>query len=155
MTPPLATPAAPAFESVTLLSPTAALPSLAGAPFTLLLWDHSAAFDAAARARVARAVLDAGCAYAVCGGHACEAWHDAIDEELVARELATPQDAPAPPLVPTTWHAGEPPEEVAFFFMRCVAIDDAPPARRVVLHLGTSPAARTLEDALRDLARDG
>lgn len=144
-------PCPPAFDAITLAGPSADLPAFPPAPFALLLWDHGADVDAPCRARVARALLDAGCVYLVAGGAECEAWHDAFDEEIVDRELAA--GAPAP-LVPTTWHEGEPPEEVAFFFVHCATVDGEPPARRVVLHVGTSPAAGALEDALARLARD-
>src|SRR5262245_16209743 len=59
----------------------------AGEVFPCLLWDHWGSFTDAEQAAVAAPLIHAGCRYAVCGGKGCEAWHEAIDMEFVARHL--------------------------------------------------------------------
>jgi hypothetical protein len=83
-------------------------------PFSLLLWDVAGGWSASERVRLANALLDAGCRYAVCGGVDCEVWHDTIDWAFVDREIANNHAAR---LVMTTGHTDEPIEDVVQFFV--------------------------------------
>lgn len=90
-------------------------PATPDAPFTCLLWDAVGTWPASARGALLNALLAAGCRYFVCGGSTCERWHDDADENLSA--LAAAQPDASIPHVGTTWHTGEPLEDVAEFFV--------------------------------------
>ena len=68
-----------------------------GGLFSCMIWDHEGRFTDAQRSEVATLLLDAGCLYAVCGGHNCEAWHDAVDQEFVRRRPDDPDTTGTPP----------------------------------------------------------
>src|SRR5687768_13399857 len=90
-------------------------------PFTCLIWDHGLSVPSEEQLAVARVLVDAGCRYAVCGGHDCEGWHDIMDHATVFRDLDQEQEGP---LVMTTWHEGEAPDEVAWFFLNLTDFDE-------------------------------
>lgn len=100
-----------------------------GNPFTCLLWDASGASSDDERGRLAAALVESGCVYAVCGGADCEAWHDAVDEAFAALQVEgrVPDDR----MVMTTWHAGESARDVAEFYVRSAV----PAAGAVEWHL--------------------
>lgn len=104
-----------------------------GAPYTCLLWDAVGAWGPAERAALARALLESGCRYVVCGGASCERWHDDVDELAAERTALGGNDGP---FVGTTWHAGETPEDVAEFFVMHAKGPDAEPPDHLVLQLG-------------------
>lgn len=118
-------------------------------PFSCLLWDHVGCSGDAERAIVARVLLDAGCRYVVCGGRQCEAWHDAIDVEFVARHHDEPKELWAAVHVMTTWHAGQSPDQTAFFFVALAELDGRPFRRNLVLHVGARKTRATVDTVVR------
>jgi hypothetical protein len=85
---------------------------------------------------VAEVLLADGCRYAVCAGKQCERWHDIIDEVFVQAHLDQPESALDAAHVITSWHDGETPDEVAFFFILNTSFDGLQFDRYVVLHIG-------------------
>ena len=120
-----------------------------GALFPCMIWDHDGRFTEAGRSAVARRLLQAGCRYAVCGGHHCEAWHDAIDEEYVAQHVNGSDEARNAVHVMTTWHANETPDDVAFFFVLNTNFDDHDFKHYLVLHVGDGRAKQEVDAAVR------
>jgi hypothetical protein len=90
--------------------------------FASLIWDHAGEFSDSDRATVAKTLLDAGCRYVVCGGERCSDWHDAVDVEFVKQHVDDDEAAAEASHVMTTFHEGESPDEVAFFFV-CLRTD--------------------------------
>ena len=129
------------------------VPSFAGTPFPCLIWDHEGRATNAERSAVARALLEAGCRYAVCGGKHCEDWHDAVDAEFETLHLEDPDEVEGEALVMTTWHEGESPDEVAFFFVYNTDFNELAFARYLVLHIGRGPAMERVNAAVREHAR--
>jgi hypothetical protein len=123
-----------------------------GALFPCLIWDHEGRFTDADRSAVAKALLEAGCRYAVCGGESCEAWHDAVDTEFVRQHLADPEDVREAVHVMTTWHDGESPDDVAFFFVLNTDFDDHDFSRYLILHVGTGETTEQVDAAVRRYA---
>jgi len=123
-----------------------------GRPFLCLLWDHEGRASDADRSTLARALLEAGCRYAVCGGRDCEAWHDAFDAEFIRKNgPGEPDDSTH---VITTWHDGESPAEVAFFFVDCTGPGGPSFKDHLVLHIGEGEAKTALESAVARYALD-
>lgn len=79
------------------------------------------------------AILDSGCRYLVCAGETCEHWHDDIDELLAARSAYAIAE---PPFVGTTWHVGEPVEDVTEFFVLHATVPDHDIREHLVLQIG-------------------
>ncbi len=123
-----------------------------GLPFPCLIWDHDGRFTDAGRLAIARDLLEAGCRYAVCGGQSCEAWHNAIDEVLVEAHLGDPDDVQDAAFVMTSWHDGESPDDVAFFFVLNTNFDAHDFRRYLVLHVGAGPAQDQVDAAVRKYA---
>ena len=121
------------------------------APFACLIWEHGAASTEDERAAFADRLLAAGCSYAVCGGANCEAWHDAVDEAVVARMVADGADEPAH--VMTTWHDGEGPDDVASFFVLNTDFGEHKFQQYLVVHVGTSDEKGRVDEAVRGHAR--
>ena len=94
------------------------------ADFSLMLWaDRPASVEemtAVCPKRVGR-----GCRSAVCGGIACEDWHDAFDDASLEG-----------PLVMTTWHEGEPIEDVVEYFLTLTSFEDYESKNFLLLLLG-------------------
>lgn len=120
--------------------------------FPCLIWDHDGHFTDAARFAVAEALLEAGCRYAVCGGQNCEAWHDSIDAGIVEVHPDTSENVQDSALVMTTWHNGESPDDVAFFFVLNTNFDDHDFRRYLVLHVGNGPAEDLVDAAVKKYA---
>ncbi|MCW1915716.1 hypothetical protein OJ996_19170 [Luteolibacter sp. GHJ8] len=89
--------------------------------------------------------MEAGCRYVVCGGQDCEDWHDAVDMAFVLANADEPGGADAAPLVMTTWHEKESPDEVAFHFIHLTDFEDVAFRNYLVLHLGAGPEEQPLE----------
>ena len=66
--------------------------------------------------------------------------------------LEDTQDVQDAAHVMTTWHTGEPPDEVAFFFVCNTNFDDHDFKRYLVIHIGSGPFAEELETAVRKYA---
>ncbi len=140
------------YVRVTIDRPEALASPFSGDLFPCLIWDHDGRFTDAARVAVAKGLLEAGCRYAVCGGRNCEAWHDAVDAVFVAAHLGEPENVQNAAFVMTSWHKGEGPDEVAFFFVLNTDFDDHDFKRYLVLHVGTGPAEDEVDAAVRKYA---
>jgi hypothetical protein len=123
-----------------------------GALFPCLIWDYDGYFTNTQREVVARALLEAGCRYVVCGGERCEAWHDAVDSAFVQQHLDDPEDVRAAVHVMTTWHDGESPDDVAFFFVFNTNFDDHDFRQYLVLHIGARKTKEQVDAAVRAYA---
>jgi len=117
--------------------------------FPCMVWDHDGGSSETQRSEVAGRLLDGGCRYVVCGGKDCEAWHDAVDDEIVRRHGGDSHDALAAAHVMTTWHADESPDEVAWFFVRCTNFDDHVYRNYLVLHVGDGGTREDVDAAVR------
>jgi hypothetical protein len=123
-----------------------------GDTFPCLLWDHQGGFTASDRSALAKALLNSGCRYAVCGGTDCEAWHDAIDLEFVTAHSTDAEDVIDAVHVMTSWHDRESPADVAFFFVSNTNFDAHAFDRYLVLHLGTGADRAEVDEAVREYA---
>jgi hypothetical protein len=138
------------YAALTIESPGDFAPPFPGEVFPCLLWDHRGSFTDAEQAALVAALLDAGCRYAVCGGADCEAWHDAIDMEFVTRHLDDSEGVRESMRIMTTWHHGESPDEVAFYFVLSTNPGQHHFRRFLVLHLGTGKQRHELDAAVRN-----
>jgi hypothetical protein len=109
-------------------------PPFGARPYVCLIWDADGALALAERQAVADAIIASNCRYVVCGGAQCEAWHDAMDEAFLAQNLEGEEYEER--FVMTSWHAGEPVDEVAFFFVHCTVAEDEPDTKFLVLQVG-------------------
>jgi hypothetical protein len=121
--------------------------SFSGHPYCCLLWDHEGRSGRESQAAVAHDLVSSGCRYVVCGGTNCEAWHDAIDDACITFDSSG--KIVDGPLVMTTWHDGESPEEVAQFFIRCTGVGDIKFTRFLIVHVGRGPSDQALDQAVR------
>lgn len=140
------------YGAVTIQRPDEFVSPFTGLPFPCSIWDHEGHFSHSDRFAVADALLESGCRYAVCGGQQCSAWHDAIDEEWIARHIDEPEEVQEAAQVMTTWHRGETPDDVAFFFVLSTIFDGHDFGQYLVLHVGSGPATEQLEAAVRKYA---
>jgi hypothetical protein len=125
-----------------------------GVLFPCMVWDHNGCFSDAQRSELARQLLQVGCRYAVCSGQNCEAWHDAVDVEFVQQHLDDSDETRKAVHVLTTWHAGESPDDVAFFFVLNTNFDDHNFEHYLVLHVGDGPIREQVDAAVRRYALD-
>jgi hypothetical protein len=137
------------FSTATLHRPDAFMSPFAGVLFPCLIWDHEGHFRELARSATARALLEAGCRYAVCAGKNCEAWHDAVDMEFVKAHLHDPDGILESVHVMTSCHHEETPDDVAFFFVLNTNFDNHEFRHYLVLHVGTGPARDQVNEAVR------
>ena len=140
------------YVRVTVNRPGAFTPPVFDAQFPCLIWDHDGRFNEMARSAIAKALLESGCRYAVCCGHNCEAWHDAVDAAFVEAHLDDRDDVRDAAFVMTTWHDGESPDDVAFFFVLNANFEDHSFRQYLVLHVGTGPAEDQIDAAVRKYA---
>ncbi len=105
-----------------------------GQDFALLLVIADPTITDDERDAVSKEVVRQGCRYAVCTGHQCSRWDDAIDLAY----LATSPDFSPPDekFVMTTWHEGDPLEDVAHYFRWNTVFDEFIPQHYFVLILG-------------------
>ena len=82
----------------------------------------------------------------------CEAWHDAMDQEFVKQHLDDPQEVCEAAHVMTTWHEGENPDDVAFFFVLNTDFDDHEFRKYLILHIGTGELREQVDAAVRKYA---
>lgn len=109
-----------------------------GFAFPCLIWDHGSSLPTEERSNFAKKLLAAGCRYFVCGGAECKLWHDIVDEEWVSQHLNDPDDVQAAAHVMTTWHEGESPDDVAFFFVMNTNFDNHDFQTFLIVHSGGS-----------------
>jgi hypothetical protein len=140
------------YGAITIGDPDDFVSPFRSALFPCLRWDHDGSFTDAERSAIAKALLEAGCRYAVCGSTNCEAWHLAFDMEFVEAHLNDPDEVRDSVHVMTTSHNGESPDDVAFFFVLCTNFDDHEFRRYLVLHVGSGPAKVQIDAAVRKYA---
>jgi hypothetical protein len=117
-----------------------------------LIWDHDSHCSQDQRVDIAKALLAAGCRYAVCGGTQCETWHDTVDVEWVREHVDESDAVQAAAHVMTTWHHGETPDDVAFFFVMNTNFDEHDFKRFLVVHVGSSARVGEVNGAVRNHA---
>lgn len=113
-----------------------------GEEFALLVVIGDDAVSVDEQASLAEQFVRQGCRYAVCAGHGCSSWDDAIDMVGVMDEI----DSHPGPLVMTTWHEGEALVDVVEYFAGLTTFDDWVPAAFVALVIG---GPRELEAEVR------
>jgi hypothetical protein len=121
--------------------------------FACLLWNHAMDRNVEGASALLGSLIDGGCRYFVCGGNDCEWWHDTTDELFVAKYMNAPDGERERNHVMTTWHHGESPSDVAFFFVFNTSFDDIDFDRFLVLHLGDGPEVGAVENAVQTQAR--
>lgn len=125
-----------------------------GTPFPCLIWDHDGRLAGPERSAIAGVLIDAGCRYVVCAGQNCEAWHDETDDEDRRRH---PNGIEDESFVMTSWHEGQSPKKVAFFFIHCTMQFDRqdveyPFSKYLVLHVGCGKSVNRLDAAVAKCA---
>ena len=140
------------YAAVTLRAPEELAVRFDGS-FACMIWDHDGRFTPTQRYVLARSLLDAGCRCVVCGGENCEAWHDDADEAAVARQVEQTGGVEDAPLVMTTWHQGEGPDEVAHYFVVTARLAGVEISSYLVLHIGEGDAMEAVDAAVRRYAR--
>jgi len=140
------------YGAITIGDPDDFVSPFRSALFPCLIWDYDGSFTDAKHSAIAKALLEAGCRYAVCGGKNCEAWHLAFDMEFVEVHLNDPDEVLDSVHVMTTQHDGESPDDVALFFVLCTNFDDYEFRRYLVLHVGSGPAKALVDAAVRKYA---
>ena len=120
----------------------------AACPYPVLIWDGLGGWSEHERSGLLHAVLDTDCRYAVCGGVGCEQWHDDLDQVFIMRYLDD-ESARESHFLMTTWHTGQSPEEVAFYFAHSADSERDDFTRFLIVHVGTDAGlAARLEAAL-------
>ncbi|MEW5882809.1 MAG: hypothetical protein AB1725_01110 [Armatimonadota bacterium] len=114
-----------------------------------MIWDHDGHFTDAQRSEVAERLIQGGCKYAICGGQNCEAWHDAVDEQIVGRQVDDADPTNDALDVMTTWHDGQTPDDVAFFFVTCTDFGYYDFKHYLVLHVGDGETIEEVNAAVR------
>lgn len=94
-----------------------------------------------------RALVEAGCKYALAWGVQCVAWRDAIDDAFL--EATNYEDVPAEDAVITTSHEDEELGE-AFWFAQHRAVHPAPLQGTLILHIADAPRREGIEAEYRD-----
>jgi hypothetical protein len=124
-----------------------------GRPYPCLVWTHGAPLPPDERWELAQRLVTSQCRYAVCGGTECEAIHDDVDSAYIGPFLEDGAEDLQRPHVMTTWHAGEPHDEVAFFFVLNTNFDEHDFREYLVVHVGGLPRDHeALEAAVRRAA---
>ena len=113
-----------------------------GREFAAWIMAADPSLTAAEQDRIADALVQQGCRYAVCSGLGCSSWDDAIDYAVVFRK----RDAalPADHCVMTTWHEKEATGEIAEFFAAWAHFDGFAPERWLVLGIGNEAGSSVL-----------
>lgn len=101
------------------------------------------------RAELSAEIVRQGCRYAVCTGHGCSTWDDAIDFAFL--ETDPNFNPPDDRFVMTTWHENDSIEEVVEFFRLYTAFDDYTPKNFMVILLGQNQVIEA--DTRRALAQ--
>ncbi len=102
--------------------------------YPALVWNSEPGVAVEQITAVIRKLYTSGCRYVVAGGVNCERWHDIADEEFVSQFVSdADQDEN---FVMTSWHEGESPEDVTFFFVNNTNFENHDFKRFVVLQFG-------------------
>lgn len=116
----------------------------AGEPYVCILFANDPSITPQERSDMSRRLVETGCRYAVCAGHECSAWDDAVDWACL--EMDQNFSPPDKSLVMTSWHADDSVAEVVHFGLMCTNFDQHDFRRYLVLSIGTAPELR---DAVR------
>lgn len=101
------------------------------------------------REEIAAELVRTGCRYAVCSGHECSKWDDAVDYSFIS---SSPDfDPPEDKLVMTTWHEHETLQEVADFFVLDTSFGLFKPAIFLIIGVGDSPDISKAEELVHEL----
>ena len=121
-----------------------------GACFPCLVWHHGEPWRREDMLDFARALIRAGCRYAVCVGprHAGLDWETAFDMAWVEEYLDAPQAAKDANFLMTSQHDGESVDDVAFFFILNTCFDHHYFQDFLLLHIGTGKDVEAIEDAV-------
>lgn len=134
-------------------SPKESIPLDVITPFACMVWDGNSNSTVDEMSQIAEQVLEKGCRSVVCGGSKCELWHDIFDEVIVEPDIdGYIEILPDYPLVMTTWHTDEVPEEVAFYLVNCATFDELVFADYVLLTVGDEGCIKPVESALTKCA---
>lgn len=140
------------YRAVAIDAPNDFISPFSGLLFPCLIWDHDGGFSEAQREVVANRLLQAGCRYVVCGGQNCEAWHYAVDIEFVRQHSDDSEEVLEAVHVMSSWHTGESPDDVAFFFVLNTNFDYHDFVRFLVLHVGDCRTRKEVDAAVRRYA---
>jgi hypothetical protein len=84
-----------------------------GEEYVCILFANDETITPEEQEAISEQLVATGCRYAVCAGHRCSTWDDSVDLAYLATdESFSPPDET---FVTTTWHEGEPIEEVLHF----------------------------------------
>jgi hypothetical protein len=123
-----------------------------GESYVALIWGNIS-FHANERQEVAKALIDSGCRYVVCGGQDCEAWHDETDMvwAMLSVELGQGLEMPA---VMTSWHNNESEEDVVYFAFNLTNFDEHEFNKYLVLMIGSDHSEeRRIEELIEAIQR--
>ncbi len=115
--------------------------------FALLLVVGDETVNADEQWELATQFVHQSCRYAVCFGHDCSSWDDAIDMVTVIEEV---DGLPPRPFVMTTWHDTDTLQETVEYFAGNTRFDDWVPSRLVAVILGGD---KRLEQSVREALR--
>lgn len=101
---------------------------------TLLLCALDESVSNQERMKLAGQIVAAKCRYAVCWGHKCSEWDDAIDYAHIQSDENF--DPPEETLVMTTWHENQPIKDTVNFWWLCTDFENYESTRLVVFLLG-------------------
>ena len=118
-----------------------------GEPYVCILVVNESSISAAEQSLLSTQIVQSNCKYAVCAGHQCATWDLSIDIAYLETDpdLSPPEDE----FVMTTWHEGEPLEEVLWFGFNLTNFDDHDFKKYLILLIG---ANESLENEVEILA---
>lgn len=85
--------------------------------YALMLFSSDTSIPLKDRNRLCIQIVATKCYYAVCGGDACEQFHDTIDEASIVSD--PDYNPPDERFIMTTWHTGESASEVFWYLLHC------------------------------------
>jgi hypothetical protein len=124
-----------------------------GELYVCILFVHDPAVTQEEQAKLSEQIVQSGCRYAVCAGHACSTWDDSVDLAYLATDpnFAPPEET----FVMTTWHEDESIEDVVFYGLMNTMFDDHEFFKYLVLTLGHHATFREELDAAIDSVWSG
>jgi hypothetical protein len=90
-------------------------------------------------------IVHSGCLYMMAWGVACSSWDDSVDWANIDKYGDDP--IPEDGFVLTTWHAGEPLEEVFWFSKNCATHPTVDLDRTLILDISTGSRSKQLLQA--------
>ena len=102
--------------------------------YPALVWNTMPDVKTEEIASVMQRLIANGCRYIVAAGKECERWHDIADEQFLVQFPTEPErDAN---FVMTSWHAGEPPDDVILFLVYGTSFEEHDFKEFLVLQFG-------------------